>query len=410
MARDRLRLARRTNRMGSSAVREILKVTERPDIISFAGGLPAMELFPAAELARATVEVLSRDGGPALQYSTTEGFGPLREWIAARMQGKGCTVTPDEILITTASQQGIDLAGKVFVDPGDAVLVERPTYLAALQTLGSFEARFVTVGTDDDGMILEEAEAVLAREKPKLIYIVSNFSNPTGITLSAGRRPKLVELAAKFGVPLLEDDPYGDLRYRGQSIPPLKAFDRHDIVIYLSTFSKILSPGLRLGWLALPREVYRNFVVAKQATDLHSSTLTQRTVMQYLIDNSIDDHIAYIRRAYGARCQTMLDGLERYFPSGTGWTRPEGGLFLWASLPEALEAEVVFEAALSSKVAIVPGASFFAEGRPHHFMRLNFSNQPPDRISEGIRKLGSVIEAEISSIGSSGGRERVPAL
>lgn len=397
MSQGQFRLARRIERTESSAVREILKVTERPEVISFAGGLPAQELFPVDELERAISKVLQRDRGVALQYSTTEGYYPLREWIVQRLKLWGCNVTPDEILITSASQQGIDLTAKVFIDPGDAVVFGRPTYLAALQTFGSFEARFVSVETDEEGLVVEEVEEALIRERPKLIYVTPNFSNPAGITLSAERRIRLVELAARHRVPILEDDPYGELRFRGQFIPPMKASDLDDMVIYLSTFSKILSPGIRLGWLALPREIYGNFVVAKQATDLHSSTLTQRAVMQYLRDNSIDEHIAEMRRMYGERCQAMLDALEHYFPEGSSWTKPEGGLFLWARLPDGLAAEAVFIRALQDHVAIVPGASFFPEGEPHHFMRMNFSHQPLERITEGIRRLGAAIEAEMTA-------------
>ncbi len=377
-------------------MREILKVAERPEVISFAGGLPAHELFPAEELARAASEVLLRDRGTALQYSTTEGYAPLREWIAERLNHRGCTVTSNQILITTASQQGIDVAAKVFIDPGDIVVVERPTYLSALQTFGAFEARFVTVGTDDQGMVVDEIEPILAEMSPKLIYLVPNFSNPAGLTLALERRARLVQLATRYHVPIVEDDPYGDLRYRGEAIPPLKAYDRDEVVIYLSTFSKILSPGIRLGWAALPRAIYRDFVVAKQATDLHSSTLVQRMVMQYLRDHSIDDRIALMQRVYGERCQAMLAALERYFPPGTEWTRPDGGLFLWVRLPENLDAEAVFKTALANNVAIVPGASFFAEGKPHNFMRLNFSHPPPERIAEGIRRLASAVQTEMA--------------
>jgi 2-aminoadipate transaminase len=374
-----------------SAVREILKVTERPDIISFAGGLPAPELFPIEPMAFALADVLASAGGAAMQYSTTEGWKPLREWISSRMQSRGLAAPADRILITSGSQQGIDLVGKIFLEPGDAVVVENPCYLAALQTFGGFEARFIPVGSDDQGMLVDEVETVLRRCTPKLIYVVPDFQNPKGTTLSLARREHLVALAHRYQVPILEDDPYGELRYRGKQLPSLAALDRDGWVIYLSTFSKTLSPGLRIGWAIASEPIIRAMVTAKQAADLHTSTLLQHGVARMLESFDYPGHLDSIRRVYGARCEAMLNALRTHFPKGTRWTRPEGGLFLWVELPHELRAEEIFDAAVAQKVAFVPGAPFFANEESHHFLRLNFSNRSPEVIENGIRRLGDVL-------------------
>jgi 2-aminoadipate transaminase len=386
--------ARRMRLAEVSAVREILKVTEMPDVISFAGGLPAPELFPAAEIAQSFYEVISGNGAAALQYSTTEGFPPLREYIAARMRGQGMRAAADDILITSGSQQGLDLAAKVLVNAGDKVIVERPTYLAAIQTLSLFEADFVTVGSDDDGMDVDEAERKLAEHGDvKLIYLVANFQNPSGTTLSLRRRERLIELAEEYGVRILEDDPYGELRYRGRHLPPLKALDPENHVVYLSTFSKTMTPGLRLGWMVADAALYAKLVIAKQATDLHTNTAAQRAAHHYLTHYSPEAHVEKIRAVYGERCEVMLDALARHFPAGVRWTKPEGGMFLWVELPPEVDAAALLQEALKEKVAFVPGAPFFANEKPRNFMRLNFSNQQPERIEEGVRRLARVIAA-----------------
>lgn len=392
IAKPKFRFAHRTDLTEANAVREILKVTEHPEIISFAGGLPAPELFPTAEMERAFSEVLLNDGGAALQYSVTEGFLPLREWISARLAGKGAEVSPSDILITAGSQQGIDLAARVLLDPGDSVLVEQPTYLAAIQVFRSYEASFCCVSNDEQGMRVDEAEEAIKRAQPKLIYLVPNFQNPAGTTLSLERRYKLIELSQKYGVPIVEDDPYGELRYRGDHLPPLKALDEDGLVISISTFSKSLCPGLRVAWMIAPPQIYQKLVVAKQAADLHSSTLSQRAIYNYLLNNSYEDRLSQLCAVYGERCQSMLDSLEELFPKEVKWTRPEGGMFLWVELPEEAQAESVFKEALQQRVAFVPGAPFYPEDPKHNFFRLNFSNQTPARIREGIRRLASVIE------------------
>lgn len=391
-------LARRMAKMPASAVREILKVAERPDVLSFAGGLPAPELFPVGPIAEAFAQTLAREGGAALQYSVTEGYGPLRDWIARRMVGKGVRAERETVLITSGAQQGIDLIARVLIDPGDVVAVEDPSYLAALQVFRGFEAELLPIASDDEGMRVDDLEQKLRHTRPKMIYLVSNFHNPKGTTLVAERRRMLARLAAKHRIPVVEDDPYGELRYRGEAPPPIAAFDDGaGVVVYLSTFSKTLAPGLRLGWMVAPPALARQVTVAKQATDLHSGTLAQRAAATLLETFDYDGHLAGLRRAYGARCDAMLDALERHLPAGTTWTRPEGGMFLWVRLPEGLTGEGLFDDALNEKVAFVPGSSFFAGTPDPRFVRLNFSNRTPELIDEGMRRLGRVIAARMDA-------------
>ena len=330
--------SRRIEATTVSAVREILKVTERPEIISFAGGLPAPELFPKEPMAEAFRRVILEEGEKALQYSTTEGHAPLREWIAERMRAKGVSAEPNQILITSGSQQGLDLLAKALVDPGDKILVESPTYLAALQAFSLFEANFISVAGDDAGMNVEAAEQAL-HDHPdiKLIYLVANFQNPAGTTLSPERRKRLLDLAAQHGVRILEDDPYGELRYRGVALPPIKSFDTEGLVTYISTFSKTIAPGLRVAWVVAEPKLYAKLVMAKQSTDLHTNTISQFAIHRYLTDNDADSHVSKLRQIYGERCEAMLQSLARHFPAGVRWTKPEGGMFLWVELPPRLD-------------------------------------------------------------------------
>jgi 2-aminoadipate transaminase len=397
MTKERVeyRFARRLEGMGSSVIREILKVTEQPEVISFAGGLPAPEVFPVEELARAHAEVFAEEGAQACQYSTTEGWRPLRDWIAGRMRKRGVkSADPERVLVTSGSQQGIDLVGKIFLDPGDAVVVENPCYLAALQVFNGYEAKLVAVGSDDEGMRVDEVERAIegASRRPKLIYVVSQFHNPKGTTLTFERRRRLLEVARRYSVPVVEDDPYGELRYSGAAIPPLAALDDEGLVIYLSTFSKTLSPGMRVGWAHASREVFGALVRAKQAADLHTNTIQQRAAARLLASFDFDAHVERIKTVYGERRDAMLAALAEHFPSQARWTRPEGGLFLWAELPEGVRAEELFEDAIAARVAFVPGAPFFAAEPRHNFMRLNFSNSSPDAIEEGIRRLGNLLK------------------
>lgn len=400
------RYAQRTQRMGSSVIRELLKLTESPEIISFAGGLPAPDVFPVDEFRAACDVVLSEVGAQALQYSTTEGYLPLREMIARHTARYGIKVSPDNIMITSGSQQALDLIGKVFVNRGDRILVEEPTYLGALQAWNAYGAEYVTVRMDDDGMITEELEAAL-RSGPKFIYVLPNFQNPTGVTLSMERRHRLIELADRYGVPIIEDDPYGQLRYEGENLPSVVSLDGKSRengdpeyrgnVIYLSTFSKTLAPGLRLAWVVAPSEVIRKLVQAKQGADLNTAAFTQMVAYEVARGGFLDRHIWHIRRVYGERRDIMLESMEKYFPVSCKWTHPQGGLFLWGIMPEYLNATEVFKFAVQKKVAFVPGQSFFARGGGLNTMRLNFSNASPDSIRTGIARLGETLHEMIEA-------------
>lgn len=398
------RYAMRTQRMGSSAVRELLKLTEQPDIISFGGGLPAPDVFPLKEFTEACQTVIRDHGELALQYGTTEGYLPLREMIVRHSDRYGIKVTADNVLITSGSQQGLDLLGRIFINRGDRILVESPTYLGALQAWNAYGAEYVAVPSDKDGMITDELEEAL-RTGPKFIYVLPNFQNPTGVTLPLERRIKIVELADRYGVPIIEDDPYGQLRYEGDHIPPVVVLDDqyranshpcyHGNVIYLSTFSKILSPGLRLAWIIAPPEVIRKLVQAKQGSDLHTATFNQLVAHEISKDGFLDDHIKVIRKVYGERRDVMLAAMDRYFPPGVDWTQPAGGLFLWGTMPDYLKSAEVLKKALEQKVAFVPGAAFYPCGGGDNTMRLNFSFAKPEVINEGISRLGKVLSEQI---------------
>ena len=399
------RYAQRTQRMSSSAIREILKMTQIPGIISFAGGLPAPEVFPVDEIQAASDVVLSEVGAMALQYYPTEGYTPLREMIVRHSARYGLNIGIENVLITSGSQQALDLLGKVFINRGDRILVESPTYLGALQAWNAYGPEYVAVPFDDDGMQVEVLEDAL-RMGPKFIYVLPNFQNPTGVTLSLARRKALIELADQYGVPLVEDDPYGQLRYEGEHIPPVVVLDGqyrnhegqsyHGNVIYLSTFSKTLAPGLRLAWVTAPAEVIRKLVQAKQGADLHTPTYNQMVAYEASKGGFLDEHIKRIREIYGERRLVMLDALEKHFPAGVKWTRPQGGMFLWATLPEGMDAAELLPKAVEKMVAFVPGGPFHANGGGENTMRLNFSNAQPDMIREGISRLGEVLRKELA--------------
>jgi 2-aminoadipate transaminase len=402
------RYALRTKRMTSSAIRELLKLTAQPDIISFAGGLPAPELFPIEEIKEAAETLLEQHGQQALQYSTTEGYPPLREMIVRHMARYGIAVTIDDVLVTSGSQQALDLIGKVLINPGDRVLTENPTYLGALQAFTMYGAEYVTVPGDDDGVIVGRLDEAL-RAGPKFMYLLPNFQNPSGVTISLARRNEIVRLSDHYGIPIIEDDPYGQLRYEGTHIKPLVVLDAECLecqhngkysgnVIYLSTFSKTLAPGLRLGWVVAPREVILRMVQAKQGTDLHSSTFDQMLAYEVGRGGFIDRHVQHIREVYGRRRNVMLEALERAFPDpslGVRWTRPQGGLFLWVILPEWMDATELFVEAVREKVAFVPGVPFHPGGGGHNTMRLNFSCEGEEAIKEGIARLGRVVTHQI---------------
>jgi 2-aminoadipate transaminase len=398
------RYAQRTQRMTSSAIRELLKLTEDPEVISFAGGLPAPDVFPVEEFSAACGKVLKELGAQALQYGSTEGYLPLREMIARHTARYGISVEAENILITSGSQQALDLIGKVFINPGDRILVEEPTYLGALQAWNAYGAEYVTVPMDENGMVTGSLENAL-RSGVKFIYVLPNFQNPTGVTLSMQRRQELIEIADHYGVPIIEDDPYGQLRYEGENLPSIVSMDNEyrrngsneyrGNVIYLSTFSKTLAPGLRLAWVIAPTPVIRKLVQAKQGADLHTSTFNQIVAFEVARGGFIDRHIWLIRRVYGERRNIMLDAMEELFPPGVSWTRPQGGLFLWGMLPKGMDTTEVFKTAVARKVAFVPGTSFFALGGGENTMRLNFSYANPDQIQIGIERLGNVLKEMI---------------
>lgn len=375
-----------------SFVREILKVTEDREVISFAGGLPNPRCFPVQEIAAAAEKVLNECGEAALQYATSEGYLPLRQMIARRYAEQGVLVSPSEILITNGSQQGLDLLGKAFLNKGDGIIVERPTYLAAIQSFGLFEPRFHSVPLQEDGVDPEAIEKSLTQDESKLFYSVPNFQNPTGITYSREKRRAVAEKLQGNNTVFIEDNPYGELRFIGEDEPSLRTFLGDDCVL-LGSFSKIVSPGIRLGWIAACPEIMEKLIVAKQASDLHSNYLCQRIVHQYLLDNDIERHIAKIRKIYKEQRDHMVQMMEECFPEKVCFTRPEGGMFLWATLPESMSALDLFHQAIKENVAFVPGQAFYANGGGNNTMRLNFSNSDEDKISEGIIRLAKVIKA-----------------
>ncbi len=399
------RYAQRTQRMGSSAIRELLKYTEKPDIISFAGGLPAPEVFPVEEFNAACDRVLREQGAMALQYSTTEGYLPLREMIARHSERYGIKITPENVLITSGSQQALDLLGKILIDPGDRILVESPTYLAAIQAWNAYGAEFISVPMDDDGMNTDYLEEAL-RAGPKFIYVLPNFQNPTGVTLSMERRRKLLALADQYGVPIVEDDPYGQLRYEGEHLPSIVVLDsqfRDDgtpcyrgNVIYLSTFSKTLAPGIRLGWVVAPPEVIGKLVQAKQGADLHTATFNQVVAYEVSRGGFLDRHIHTIRDVYGERRDLMLAAMDCDFPPEVNWTHPQGGLFLWGVLPNYMDAKDLLTSCLERKVAFVPGEPFHPTGGGKNTMRINFSNATHEEINQGIKRLGTAINEKLA--------------
>jgi len=385
--------ASRMRQLRPSTIREILKVAAQPEIISFAGGLPAPELFPTEAVRAAADDVMVRHGREALQYGPSEGFPALREWIAGEMESRGIKAAPSGILVTNGSQQVLDLVAKLFLNPGDAVLTENPTYLAAIQAFQAMEARFVPVPTDDDGLIPEALPELVGKHRPKFLYTIPNFQNPTGVTLKAERRRALAEIAAANGLMVLEDDPYGKLRYRGTEIPPVKHWDETGCVLYASTFSKTIAPGLRLGWIAAPAEIFSRILILKQASDLHTSGLDQRVAHAYLTGNDQSVHLERIRTAYGGRFDVMDAALRKEMPAGYRWTRPEGGMFLWVTGPAELDGLALLERAIKEKVAFVPGRDFFPSDSGGNYLRLNFSNSTPERIREGVRRLGALCRA-----------------
>ncbi|KFI06561.1 PLP-dependent aminotransferase family protein [Massilia sp. BSC265] len=379
----------RAQQLQSSFIREILKITQRPEIISFAGGLPSPATFPVEVMKAAYDKVLSETGKVALQYGPTDGYGPLREWIANSLSTEGSRILPEQILMTSGSQQALDLLGKVLIDEGSRVLVETPSYLGALQAFSVYRPEFASVDTDDHGLVPASIDAVA--QGARLLYSLPNFQNPTGRSLSVERRQELVETCARLGLPLIEDDPYGALSYKGEPMPKMVAMNP-DGVIYMGSFSKVLTPGIRLGYVCAPLPLVRRLELAKQAADLHTAQLTQMVVHEVIKDGFLDQHIPTIRKLYGDQCQVMLDAMAEHFPAGVTWTKPEGGMFIWVTLPQSIDAMKLLDQSLAARVAFVPGAPFYANEPATNTLRLSFVTVPPERIREGIAILGKLIK------------------
>lgn len=393
------RLAQGARQMVSSAIRDLLHVTEQPAMISFAGGLPAPECFPVEALSTAAQRVFADAPTLALQYGPTEGFSPLRSWLATHMASVGVRIPPDQVLITSGSQQGLDLIGKLFLDVGTPIVMEEPTYVGALQAWRSYQPHFLTVPLDEHGLDVERLAALFEHGPiPKFLYLVSSFQNPTGTTLALARREALLDLAEQHQFVIIEDDPYGDLYYEGERAQLLAALEferygelRH--VIYLGTFSKLLAPGLRVGWMLAAPEILRRFVQAKQGLDLHTGSLAQAIIYEACSDGLLDRHLPVLRATYGARRDAMLQALQTHLATQVEWTRPSGGMFLWLTLAPDRDSTALLRSALERQVAFVPGSAFYAHGGGRNTLRLNFSHATPERITEGIARLADVIHS-----------------
>ena len=396
----KLNFAKRMSSIKASEIREILKVTEQEDVISFAGGLPAPELFPIEEINEVNQIVLREAGTKALQYTTTEGYAPLREWIAKRMNERlGTSLDKDNILITHGSQQGLDLSGKVFLDEGDVVLCESPTYLAAISAFKSYGYHFIEIPTDEHGMDMNILENVLSNTgNIKLIYVIPTFQNPTGKTWNLERRKKLAELSAQYNIAVIEDNPYGELRFEGETLPSVKSFDAVGNILCTGSFSKIFCPGFRIGWIAGDKDIIRKYVLVKQGTDLQCNTIAQMVIAEYLKRYDIDKHIGKIVEVYRKRRDVAVKCIEGYFPEGIKFTHPEGGLFTWIELPEGISARDILEKCLEKKIAFVPGGSFYPNENKENTFRINYSNMPEEKIKKGLQMIGEVIQEYIHEI------------
>jgi len=406
--------AERTTVMRSSAMRDLMAITARPEVISLAGGLPDTSTFPPQSFAAQMTRIAQESAAEALQYGPTEGFEETKDCILEVMGAEGMLPDPDDIIVTTGGQQGIDLVTKTLVDPGDVVICEAPTYPGAVPVFCSYQADVVQVECDEDGMDVDVLEQLLGElrsegRRPKFIYSVPSFQNPAGVTMSFERRQRLVELARANEILVVEDNPYGLLRYGGEPMPPLYQLDGGDFVIYIGTFSKILSPGIRLGWTVAPPPVLEKIVLGKQATDLCTSTLTQYFVREYFAERRWQRYIEDLIEIYRERRDVMVQALRDNFPAEATWTEPEGGLFIWATLPDYIDTSDLLAKALRADVAFVPGQAAYVDGRGRHSMRLNFSGVTADEIREGVRRIGEVIGEQVELYGTLTGEHRLPA-
>ncbi len=385
------RFADRLQGMAGNVIRELLKLTQQPDIISFAGGMPSPDAFPNEVLSDLAEELLLTKKVAMLQYGESEGYYPLREWIASWVSEKGIKASPEEVIILSGSQQGIDLSGKIMLNPGDKVAVEAPTYLACINIYKMYEAVFVTAPNDEVGLDVEALEEVIEREKPKLLYLVPTFQNPTGRTMPLERRQALAELLTRHDIVLVEDDPYGDLRYEGEPVPAVKSMDVTGRAIYLGSFSKLISPGLRVGFAIARPEIARKLVLGKQTTDTHASQLAQALVYEFCSRGYLKDHLKRICAMYDAQRRKMKEMIDLYMPKSIKWSQPEGGMFYWGVLPEGIDAKVLMKEAIEEKrVAFISGESFFADGSGQNTLRLNFSNSSIEKIEKGMKALAEV--------------------
>jgi 2-aminoadipate transaminase len=405
--------AARTRVMKSSAMRDLMAVTARPEVISLAGGLPDTSTFPTDTFAAVTQRIATESCAKALQYGPTEGLRETRDCIAEVMEAEGMKVDPEDMIVTTGGQQVLDLVVKTLVDPGDVVVAEAPTYPGAVPTFSSYQADVVQIEMDTDGMrvdLLEETLDRLERDgrRPKFIYTVPTFQNPAGVTMSRERRERLVQIANQRELLVLEDNPYGLLRYEGEALPPIRSLDGGVFVMYLGTFSKILSPGIRLGWVVAPPPVLEKINLGKQAADLCTSTLSQLMVQAYFEQSDWRDYVESLTELYRDRRDTMLDALAEFFPREAEWTRPQGGMFIWATLPEFIDTTDLLARALRENVAFVPGSAAYLDGRGHNSMRLNFSASNGDDIREGIRRIGEVIKEQVELYGTLTGEHKAP--
>ena len=391
----RMKFANRIDSLRASDIREILKITQRAEVISFAGGLPAPELFPVEEIKEISRLLMEESGRVALQYSTTEGYEPLRQKIAARIGRKFQTqASAEEVMITSGSQQALDFTGKLFLDAGDVVLCESPTYLAAISAFRAYQPEFIDVPTDDDGMIIEELERILATtDNVKLVYVIPDFQNPTGRTWSRERRRRFIETVSRYGVAVLEDNPYGELRFEGEILPSIKSMDREGLVIGTGTFSKTFCPGMRIGWLVAAPPVIEKYVLIKQGADLCTSLRNQMEIDLFMERFDFEGNLVRLTELYRQRRNAMVAALEAMMPEGVSFTRPQGGLFLWVTLPERIKAIELLKRCLEQNVAFVPGDSFFPNGGVENTLRLNYSNMPEDRIREGVARLAAAIRS-----------------
>ena len=388
--------ADRVSNMKGSVIRELLKLTEQPDIISFGGGLPSPDSFPVEKIQEITDSILGSSlATKVLQYSTTEGLVDLREWIAGYVKERGISANHSDVLILSGSQQGIELVSKVMLNPGDVVLVERPTYLTAINVFKAYQADIRSVESDEFGIIPEKLEEAIIANKPKLVYLIPTFQNPSGVTLTKERRSKVMEILTRHKVVTIEDDPYGALRYDGEDIPYLKSYDTEGICVLLGSFSKVVAPGLRVGYAVAAPELLGKMVIAKQGVDMHTGVLSQKIIAEFGNKGYFHPHVKSIKDNYKVKRDLMLTEMEKHFPEGSKWNKPDGGLFIWCVLPGGIDTPTLLEECTAQKVAFIPGSPFFVDGTGNDSMRLNFSNATHEKISFGIEKLGSIIKSKL---------------